>query len=73
MRPKFFMALLLALTLGPSMAIAKPRTATGHMHPQLFRDRAPKIRVREVRPRQGRTSPAKAAAPVVAQGDPFQQ
>ena len=72
MRPKIFIALLLALALAPSMAIAKPRTATARMRPQLFRDRAPKIRVRDFRPHQGRTSPAKAA-PVVTQGDPFQQ
>jgi hypothetical protein len=70
MRLKVFIALL--LSLAPSMAIAKPRTATGHMHPQLFRDRAPKIRVREVRPRQGRASTTKGA-PMVSQGDPFQQ
>jgi hypothetical protein len=65
MKLKFLIVLLLALA--PSLAVAKPKTATAHMHPQLFRDRAPKVRVHETRTtRQGRTSPAKTP-----QGEPF--
>ena len=47
MKLKISIALLLALA--PSLAFAKPRTATAHMRPQLFRDRAPKPRVRDYR------------------------
>ena len=69
MRLKISIALLLALA--PSLAFAKPRTATAHMHPQLFRDRAPKVRVRDARARGPHGAPVKTA-PVVSQGDPFQ-
>ena len=70
MKLKFLIVLLLALA--PSLAVAKPKTATAHMHPQLFRDRAPKARVRETRTtRQGHTSPVAKTPPVVPQGDPF--
>ena len=68
MRLKISIALLLALA--PALAFAKPRTATGHMHPQLFRDRAPKARVRDTRARGLHGVPIKTA-PVVSQGDPF--
>jgi hypothetical protein len=68
MRLKISIALLLALA--PSLAFAKPRTATARMHPQLFRDRAPKVKVREVRTRPGHASPVRTP-PVVPQGDPF--
>ena len=69
MRLKISIALLLALA--PSLAVAKPRTATAHMRPQLYRDRTPKVRVRETGSRQGHGSPAKAPQ-AAAQGDPFQ-
>jgi hypothetical protein len=68
MKLKISIALLLALA--PSLAVAKPKTATAHMHPQLFRDRAPKVRVRDTRARQHAT-PVKTPS-VVSQGDPFQ-
>jgi hypothetical protein len=44
MRLKISIALLLALA--PSLAFARPKTATSHMRPQLFRDRTPKVRSR---------------------------
>jgi hypothetical protein len=69
MRLKISIALLLALA--PSLAFAKPKTATGHMHPQLFRDRSPKPRVRDTRARGPHGTPVKTP-PVVSQGDPFQ-
>jgi hypothetical protein len=68
MRLKISIALLLALA--PSLAFAKPRTATAHMHPQLYRDRAPKVRTREIRSRQTQGSTSKAA-PVAQQPDSF--
>ena len=68
MKLKFLIALLLALA--PSLAVAKPRTATARMHPQLFRDRAPKPRVRDTRARGPHGMPVKTP-PVVSQGDPF--
>lgn len=40
---KFTIALLL-LAVAPSAAFARPKTATSHMRPQLFRDRTPKVR-----------------------------
>ena len=69
MKLKFLIVLLLALA--PSLAVAKPRTATARMHPQLFRDRAPKPRVRDTRARGPHGMPVKTP-PVVTQGDPFQ-
>ena len=69
MKLKFLITLLLALA--PSLAVAKPRTATARMHPQLFRDRAPKPRVRDTRARGPHGMPVKTP-PVVSQGDPFQ-
>jgi hypothetical protein len=70
MRLKISIALLLALA--PSLAFARPRTATTHMRPQLYRDRTPKVRVRDAAgARQGHGSPAKAPQ-AAAQGDPFQ-
>ena len=68
MKLKFLIALLLALA--PSLAVAKPRTATARMHPQLFRDRAPKPRVRDTRARGLHGVPIKTP-PVVSQGDPY--
>ena len=68
MRLKISIALFLALA--PSLAFAKPRTATARMHPQLFRDRSPKPRMRDTRARGLHGVPIKAP-PVVSQGDPF--
>lgn len=42
MRLKASIALMLVLV--PSLAFARPKTATSHMRPQLFRDRTPKVR-----------------------------
>jgi hypothetical protein len=69
MRLQISIALLLALA--PSLAFAKPRTATVHMRPQVYRDRTPKVRVRDAAARQGHASPAKANS-LAAQGNPFQ-
>jgi hypothetical protein len=69
MRLKISITLLLALA--PALAFGKPKTATPHMHPQLYRDRTPKVRVRDTGSRQGHGSPAKAPQ-ATAQGDPFQ-
>jgi hypothetical protein len=69
MRLKISIALMLALA--PSLAFARPRTVTLRTHTPVYRDRGPKIRVRDAGTRQGHSSPGKAT-PVVAQGDPFQ-
>jgi hypothetical protein len=58
------------VVLIPMLAWAKPKTATAHMRPQLFRDRAPKPRVRDTRARGLHGVPIKTS-PVVSQGDPF--
>jgi hypothetical protein len=65
MRLKIFTALVVLLV--PVFAQAKPRTATVHMRPQLFRDRAPKVRLHDTRthdtkvrsPRSGPSSQVK--------------
>lgn len=59
----------LLLVLAPSLAFAKPRTATAHMRPQLFRDRAPKARTREFRPRETHATPSKVQQPAPPQKD----
>ena len=68
MRLKISIALLLALA--PLLAVAKPRAATARTHSPVYRDRSPKIRVRDAGTRQGHASPAKAPQ-VTAQGDPY--
>ena len=67
---KFKISIALLLTLAPSLAFAKPRTATVRTHSQVYRDRSPRIRVRDAGTRQGHASPTKVT-PVVAQGDPY--
>jgi hypothetical protein len=52
----------LLLALAPSLAFAKPRTATAHMRPQLFRDRAPKAQMHDNRLRGLRGSTVKTAS-----------
>jgi hypothetical protein len=59
----------LLLVLAPSLAFAKPRTATAHMRPQLFRDRAPKARTRDFRPRETHATPSKVQQPAPPQKD----
>ena len=53
------------VVLIPMLAWAKPKTATAHMRPQLFRDRAPQVRVRDSRPRETRVRPVKSQSPPV--------
>jgi|HubBroStandDraft_6_1064221.scaffolds.fasta_scaffold689106_1 hypothetical protein len=53
---KLRVSIALLLMLAPSLAVAKPRSASAHMRPQLFRDRAPKVRTRQVTPRTRSTS-----------------
>jgi hypothetical protein len=62
MRLKISIALMLALV--PSLAFARPRTATTHMRPQLFRDRAPKAQMPDARLRKSRVSIAKTPTTV---------
>jgi hypothetical protein len=61
----------LLLVLAPSLAFARPRAATTHMRPQLFRDRAPKPRTRDLRPRQTHVTPSKVQQPAPPQKDDF--
>src|SRR5271154_3894454 len=48
---KLRISIALLLMLAPSLAVAKPRSASAHMRPQLFRDRSPKAHVHQVTPR----------------------
>ena len=47
MKLKIITALVVVLV--PVFAQAKPKTTTAHMRPQLFRDRAPKVRLHDAR------------------------
>jgi hypothetical protein len=49
MKLRGYIALL--VMLAPALALAKPRAASTHMRPQLFRDKTPKARVRQSSPR----------------------
>jgi hypothetical protein len=44
---KLRISLVLLLALTPALSYARPKTATAHMRPQLFRDRAPKARTHD--------------------------
>jgi hypothetical protein len=48
MKLRLSIALLLALT--PTLALAKPKTTSSHMRPQLFHDRTPKAHVHTAKP-----------------------
>jgi hypothetical protein len=48
MKLRLSIALLLSLT--PTLAFAKPKTASGHLRPQLFHDRTPKAHVHSAKP-----------------------
>ena len=61
MRLKIFAALVVLLV--PVFAQAKPRTATVHMRPQLFRDRAPKVRLRDTRTHETKVRQSKSPSP----------
>ena len=57
MRKTALIALLFTLT--PALALAYTRPTGSHMHPQLFRDRAPKVH------QHGATSPHRSSVQVV--------
>ncbi len=59
---KLRVSIALLLMLAPSLAVAKPRSASAHMRPQLFRDRAPKARVPQGSPR-GKPAPVPKSEP----------
>ncbi len=48
MKLRLFIALLLSLT--PTLALAKPKTGSAHLRPQLFHDRTPKAHVHSAKP-----------------------
>lgn len=67
MKSRIFIVLLLALA--PSLAVAKPKTASSHMRPQLFRDRAPRVRLHETHPHEARVRPLKSPPPPAVKED----
>ena len=67
MKLRILIAVLMALT--PALASARPRTATAHMRPQLFRDRAPKPRLRDFRVHEVKVKPQKSPPPPVVKDD----
>lgn len=66
---KFRLSLALLLALAPSMAFAKPKTATAHMRPQLFRDRTPKARLQTPKIHEIKMKPPKSPPPPVVKED----
>jgi hypothetical protein len=48
MKLRLSIALLLSLT--PTLALAKPKTTSAHLRPQLFHDRTPKAHVHTAKP-----------------------
>jgi hypothetical protein len=67
MRAKISIALLLALT--PSLAFAKPKTASSHMRPQLFRDRSPKMHAHISHVHEAKLPPPKSPPPPAVKDD----
>jgi hypothetical protein len=67
MKLRVYFAVLLALA--PSMAFARPKGATTHMRPQLFRDRAPRARLHEVRTHEIKVRPPKSPPPPAVKED----
>lgn len=61
MKLKFFTALVVFLV--PVFAQAKPKTPTAHMRPQLFRDRAPKVRLHDARTHESKVRQPKSPPP----------
>jgi hypothetical protein len=59
MKLKIFTALVVFMV--PVLAQAKP--VTTHMRPQLFRDRAPKARVRDAHTHEIKVRPPRSAPP----------
>jgi hypothetical protein len=70
MKLKISIALLLALT--PSLALARPKTGSTRMRPQLFRDRAPKARLHDFHTHEVKMPPPKSPPPPVVKED-FQE
>jgi hypothetical protein len=66
---KIYITVLLALA--PSLAFAKPRNATAHMRPTLFRDRTPKARVPETHTRTVHGTTVKNAPVAQKEEAPF--
>jgi hypothetical protein len=67
MKLKIFTALVVVLV--PVLAQAKPRTATVHTRPQLFRDRAPKARLRDTHTHEIKVRPSKSPPPPAVKED----
>ncbi len=60
---KLRIAITLLLALTPSFALARPKTASAHMRPQLFRDRAPRARLNQPHPHEVRMKAPKNPPP----------
>jgi hypothetical protein len=68
---KLRIIIAMVLALAPSMAFARPKSATARMRPQLFRDRTPKVRVPEAHLRTVRGTTVKNAPAVQKEDNPF--
>jgi hypothetical protein len=66
---KVRISIALFLALAPSLVFARPKTATSHMRPQLFRERTPKARLHETHPHEAHVRTLKSPPPPVAKED----
>ena len=60
---KLRITIALLLAVAPSLAYARPKTASAHMRPQLFRDRTPRSRLNQLHPHEVRLKPLKNPPP----------
>ena len=66
---KLRISIVFLLTLVPSLTYAKPKVATTHMRPQLFRSRAPKARLHDFHAHEIRMRPPKSPPPPPVKDD----
>ena len=60
---KLRISLVLLLALTPALSYARPKTATAHMRPQLFRDRAPKAHTHDAHVHEAKVPGPKSPPP----------
>lgn len=71
MKLKIFTVLIFTalVALVPALAQSKPRVGSTHMRPQLFHDRAPKVRTHDSHVHEVRVRPAKSQPPPAVKED----
>jgi hypothetical protein len=69
---KLTFSIAVLLVLAPALVQAKPRSVSAHMRPQLFHDRAPRVRMHEARLHEVHLPPPKSPPPLPPAKDDFQ-